>query len=109
MHNTVQCNQKTEARRPDIVFIDKKEKEVVMIDVAIPGDDGEKEVREIPTIGRRNCKSLVHANLVIIVLVVIGALAAVSVIFKECIHEANHHECEGGSRKKKHHWGQLRY
>ena len=40
---TVQCNQKIEARRPDIVCIDKKEKEVVTIDVAIPGDDGVKD------------------------------------------------------------------
>ena len=30
---TVQCDQKIEARRPDIVFIDKKETEVVLIDV----------------------------------------------------------------------------
>ena len=36
---TVQCDQKIEARRPDIVFIDKKEREVVIIDVAIPADD----------------------------------------------------------------------
>ena len=32
---TVQCDRKIEARRPDIVFIDKKEREVVVIDVAI--------------------------------------------------------------------------
>ena len=36
---TVECDQKIEARRPDIAFIDKKEREVVIIDVAIPGDD----------------------------------------------------------------------
>ena len=33
-----QCDRKIEATRPDIVFIDKKETEVVLIDVAIPGD-----------------------------------------------------------------------
>ena len=32
---TVQFDRKIEARRPDIVFIDKKEREVVIIDVAI--------------------------------------------------------------------------
>ena len=41
---TVLCDRKIEARRPDIVFIDKKEREVVvMIDVAIHGDDRVKD------------------------------------------------------------------
>ena len=35
---TVQCDRKIVARRPDIVFIDKKEREVVVIDVTIPGN-----------------------------------------------------------------------
>ena len=40
---TIQCDQKIEAKIADIVFIDKKKREVVMIDVAIPGDDRVKE------------------------------------------------------------------
>ena len=40
---TVQCDRKIEARGPDIVSIDKKEREVVIIDVAIPGDDRVKD------------------------------------------------------------------
>ena len=40
---TVQCDRKIEARRPDIALIDKKEREVVIIDVAIPGDDRVKD------------------------------------------------------------------
>ena len=36
---TVQCDRKIEERRTDIVFIGKKDREVVIIDVAIPGDD----------------------------------------------------------------------
>ena len=41
---TVHCDRKIEARRPDIVFIDKKEREVVIIDVAIiSGDDRVKD------------------------------------------------------------------
>ena len=40
---TIQCDRKIEARRPDIVFIDKKEREVVIIDVAISGDDRVKD------------------------------------------------------------------
>ena len=34
----IQCDQVTEARRPDIVFINKEETEVKIIDVAVPGD-----------------------------------------------------------------------
>ena len=34
-----QCDRKIEARRLNIVFIDKKEREVVIIDLAISGDD----------------------------------------------------------------------
>ena len=39
----VQCDRKIEVRRPDIVYIDKKERNVVIIDVAIPGDVRVKE------------------------------------------------------------------
>ena len=40
---TIQCDRKIEARRPDIGFVDKKEREIVIIDVAIPGDDRVKD------------------------------------------------------------------
>ena len=40
---TIQCDRKIEARKPDIVFVEKKEREVVIIDVAIPGDDRVKD------------------------------------------------------------------
>ena len=39
----IQCDRKIEARRPDIVLIDKKKREVVLIDVAILGDYRVKE------------------------------------------------------------------
>ena len=40
---TVQCDRKIEARRRDIVFTDKKEREVVIIDAAILGDERVKD------------------------------------------------------------------
>ena len=40
---TIQGERKIEARRPDIVFVDKKEREVVIIDIAIPGNDRVKD------------------------------------------------------------------
>ena len=40
----VQCDRKIDARRPDIVFIDKKERElIIIIDVVIPGHDRVKD------------------------------------------------------------------
>ena len=40
---TVVCDRKIEARRADIVFSDKQEREAVTTDVAIPGDDRVKD------------------------------------------------------------------
>ena len=65
---TGQCNRKIDARRPDIVFIDKKEREVVIIDVAIPGDDRvtDKELEKVEKYqllkDEINCKSLAYAK-----------------------------------------------
>ena len=35
---TIQCDHMIEARRPDIVVVDKVKKETIIIDVTIPGD-----------------------------------------------------------------------
>ena len=35
---TIQCDQATEARRPDIVFLDMETREVKIVDIAITGD-----------------------------------------------------------------------
>ena len=73
---TVQCDR-------NIVFIDKKETEVVIIDVAIPGDDRAKdeelEKLEKFQLWKDEIASLAHAK-IIVVPVVIGA---VSVNFKK--------------------------
>ena len=34
----VQCDRMVEARRPDIIFVDKQAREAKIIDIAIPGD-----------------------------------------------------------------------
>ena len=84
---TIQCDRKIEARRPDIVFIDKKKRELVMIDVAIPGDDRvkEKELEKIEKyqLLKDEVAKVWHMRKVIVVPVVIGALGAVSVNFTE--------------------------
>ena len=84
---TVQCDRKIEARRPDFVFADKKEREVVKIDVAIPGDDRvkDKELEKVEKyqLLKDKIAKVRQMRKVIVVPVVIGALGAVSVNFKE--------------------------
>ena len=77
-----------EARRPDIVFIDKKKREIVMIDVAIPGGDRvkEKEREKVETeyqLLKDEIAKVWRMRKVIVVPVVFGAHGAVSVNFKE--------------------------
>ena len=76
-----------EARRPDIVFIGKKERELVMIDVAIPDDstvkDKELEKLEKYQLLKDKIEKVWHIGKVIVVPCYIGALGAVSVNFKE--------------------------
>ena len=84
---TVQCDRKIEARRPDVVFIDKKDREVVIIDVAILGDDRvkDKELEKLEKyeLLKDEIAKVWYMRKVSVVPVVIGALGAVSVNFKE--------------------------
>ena len=84
---TVQNDRKIEARRPDIVFIDKKVREVVIIDVAIPGVDRvkDKELEKVEKyqVLKNEIAKVWQMRKVITVLVVIGALRAVSVNFEK--------------------------
>ena len=84
---TVQCDRKIEATRPDIVFTDKKDREVVIIDVAILGDDRVKgkELEKIQKyqLLKDETVKVWRMRKVIVVLVVTGVLGAVSVNFKE--------------------------
>ena len=83
-------NRKREVRRPDIVFIDKEE-EVVLIDVAIPGNERVKD-KELEKVEKYQLLKAAVAKVwpvrkIIVVPVVIGALEAVSVNFKKCIKQ----------------------
>ena len=88
---TVQCDRKIEARRPDIVFIDKKEREVVIIDVAILGDDRVKDKELEKLVKYQLLKDEIakvwRMRKVIVVSIVIGALGAVSVNCKEYMRQ----------------------
>ena len=75
-------DRKIGARRPDIVFIHKKEREVVIINVAIQGDDRVKD-KELEKLEKYQLLKVRRMRKVIVVPFVIGALGAVSVNFKE--------------------------
>ena len=70
----IQCDNLIEARRPDLIVIDKKEQKGIIIDIAVPTDVRvEEKEREIIRLWKlRNVE---------IVPVVIGALGSVSVEF----------------------------
>ncbi|XP_068691197.1 uncharacterized protein [Montipora foliosa] len=72
----VQCDRIVEARRPDIVFVNKQGKEAMIIDVAIPGDarlkDKELEKIEKYQLHREEIRKLWKLRKVTVVPVVIG-------------------------------------
>ena len=84
---TVECAREIEPRRPDIVFIDRREREVVIIDVALPGDDRVKdkglEKEEKYRLLKDKIAKVWHTREVIVVLLVIRALGALSVKYKK--------------------------
>ena len=83
---TIQRDRRVEARRPDIVLLIRK-REIVIIDVAIPGDDRvkDKELEKVEKyqLLKDEIAKVWQMRKVIVVPVVIGALGAVSVNFKE--------------------------
>ena len=86
---TIQCDTKTEARRPDIVFIDKTKKEVNIVDVTIPGDErvNEREVGEIEKyeVLKDEIARMWGMKEVIVIPRVVGALGAISTGFEKYI------------------------
>ena len=89
----IQCDQNIQARRPDIVFIDKRTKEAKIIDIAIPGDkrveakENEKIERYQPL--KDEIARLWKLKRVKVIPVVIGALGVVSKKFKGFIAECH--------------------
>ena len=78
----VQCNNVIEARRPDIIVIDKKERKGIIIDIAVPADVrvGEKEREKVEKYHdlKREIGILWKLKMVEVVPVVIGALGCVT-------------------------------
>ena len=78
----IQCDNVIEARRPDLILVDKKVKSGVIIDVAIPGDCRicEKEIEKIQKYQnlKRELKRFWSLKKVEVVPVVVGALGCIS-------------------------------
>ena len=86
---TIQCDTKIEARRPDIVLIDKTIKEVKIVDVTISGDErvNKREVGKIKKykVLKDEIARMWDMKEVIVIPVVVGALGAISTGFEKYI------------------------
>ena len=89
----IQCDHIIEARRPDIVVINKQERSCLIIDIAIPGDVRvhEKEIEKIEKYQelKREIKRLWKLRTVQIVPVVVGALGSVTKRLREFLKKLN--------------------
>ena len=78
----IQCDNVMQARRPDLILMDKKAKSCVTIDVVVPGDCRirEKEIEKIEKYQnlKRELKRLWSLKKVKVVPVVVGALGWIS-------------------------------
>ena len=86
---SIQCDNAIEARRPDIVVVDKKRKNCLIVDIAIPADVtvGEKEKEKIGKYQdlKREIGRIWNLRCVKVVPVVVGALGCVTKGFDDWI------------------------
>ena len=87
----VQCDNVIEARRPDIIVINKKERKGIIIDIAVPADaivgEKEREKEEKYQDLKREIGRLWKLKMVEVVPVVIGALGSVTKGFDRWIEK----------------------
>ena len=78
----IQCDNVMEARRPNLILVDKKAKSCVIVDFAVPGDGRicEKEIEKIEKYQNlnRELKRLCSLKKVEVVSVVVGVLGCIS-------------------------------
>ena len=83
----IQCDNVIEARRPDLILVNKNMKSCIIIDVAVPGDcrvyDKESEKIEKYQELKRELKRIWSLRKVQVVPVVVGALGCVSERFNQ--------------------------
>ena len=78
----IQCDHVIEARRPDIVVVNKQEKKCAIIDIAVPADKriGEKEDEKIEKYQdlKREIARMWNMRTVQVVPIVVGSLGTVT-------------------------------
>ena len=86
---TLQWDHMTEARRPDIVVVDKVKKETMIIDVAIPGDtkvcDKEREKIRKYSLLEDEIVRLWQMKKVVVIPIVVEALGTITTKFEKYI------------------------
>ena len=113
---TIQYDTKTEARRSDIIVIDKTKMEVKVVDVTIPGDQrvNERKVGKIEKykVLKDGITRMWGMKEVIVIPVVVGALGAISTGFQRYIAAIwieMRVEHAQKITKKPFYWGQQRF
>ena len=99
----IQCDNVIEARRPDLVLVEKKERTAIVIDITIPADAvvAEKEKGKVEKYQdlRREIKRLWKLKKVEVVPVAIGALGSVTKGFEKWVAKLGIH-CNLGVLQK---------
>ena len=87
----IQCHKEIQARRPDIVVVDKCKREVRIVDIAIPGDARvcEKEIEKIDKYKpfKDEVARLWNMRKITVIPVVVGALGAISKRFEKFVKD----------------------
>ena len=87
----IQCDQHIQARKPDIVLLNKRTKEAIIIDIATPSDkrvqEKEAEKKEKYQSSKDEIARLWDLEKVKVIPVVIGALGMITKKFEEYIKE----------------------
>ena len=91
----VQNDHVIEARRPDIILVEKKKRNVVIIDISVPGDTRivskeEEKILKYQDL-KREIKQVWNMTTVKVVPIVVGALGAVSTNFQKYLDEVDCH------------------
>ena len=88
---TIQCDHHIEARRPDIIAMEKDSKKALIIDIASSGDynvvEKESEKVEKHQDLKREIKTLWNLRSVDVIPVVVGALGSVSRWIGQCLEQ----------------------
>ena len=99
----IQCDNVVEARRPDLILVDKKGKSCAIVDIAVPGDYRvhEKELEKIEKYQnlKIELKRLWSLKKVEIVPVVVGALGCISKCFNRWMDMLGIQLCVGMVQK----------